>query len=89
MCSNTIGAFFTLASTGNSGNGTSANTFTYIDVAGNTYDREVSSVNSNITSDHQGGTLAPKQAAHFPSFDPSKPLSVSKARLPGGRVVGN
>ncbi|KAJ3492353.1 hypothetical protein NLI96_g19 [Meripilus lineatus] len=82
-------AFFTIASTGNFGNGTSTNTFSYIDLAGNTYDREISSINTNITSDHQGGTLAPKQVAHFPSFSPQEPLSVSKARLPGGRVVGN
>lgn len=89
LTSFTPDAFFTIASTGNFGNGTSTNTFSYIDLAGNTYDREISSINTNITSDHQGGTLAPKQVAHFPSFSPQEPLSVSKARLPGGRVVGN
>ncbi|CAL1705060.1 unnamed protein product [Somion occarium] len=81
------GGFFTLSSDGNFGNGTSQNTFSYVDLAGNTYDREVSSVNTDITSDHQGGTLAPKEAAHFPSFQ--QPFTVSKARLPGGRLVGN
>lgn len=54
------GGFFHTASTGNSGaNGTSENTFTYTDTAGNTYDREVSAASNVIVSDHQGGSLAP------------------------------
>ncbi|KAK7693712.1 hypothetical protein QCA50_003284 [Cerrena zonata] len=81
------GGFFTIASTGNTGNGTSQNMFSYVDVAGNTYDREISSVNTNITSDHQGGTLAPKTVARFPSSQ--QPLTVAKARLPGGRLIGH
>jgi len=80
-------AFFTIASTGNTGNGTSTNTFSYVDLAGNTYDREVSSVNTNITADHQGGTLAPRTLPHFPTF--TQQFTFSKARLPGGRVVGH
>lgn len=51
--------FFTIASSGNSGNGTSNNTFTYTDDEGNTYDREVSAVDNVITADHQGGNLPP------------------------------
>ena len=51
--------FFTIASSGNSGNGTSTNTFTYSDDEGNTYDREVSAVDNVITADHQGGNLPP------------------------------
>ncbi|TCD66018.1 hypothetical protein EIP91_001918 [Steccherinum ochraceum] len=82
------GGFFTIASTGNFGNGTSQNTFTYSDTHGNTYNRQVSAVDNNITSDHQGGTLAPKVGPHFPAFGPNA-LSVPKARLPGGRVRGN
>ncbi|KAI0082802.1 hypothetical protein K474DRAFT_29725 [Panus rudis PR-1116 ss-1] len=81
------GGFFTIAPTGNSGNGTSNNTFSYVDLAGNTYDREVNSINTNIVFDHQGGSLAPKQQAHFPSFN--TPFTVAKARLPGGKVVGH
>ncbi|KAI0797667.1 peptide N-acetyl-beta-D-glucosaminyl asparaginase amidase A-domain-containing protein [Abortiporus biennis] len=81
------GGFFTISPNGNSGNGTSQNTFSYVDLAGNTYNRQVSSINTNITSDHQGGTLAPRQQAQFPSF--KTPLSIAKARLPGGRLIGN
>ena len=81
------GGFFTLASTGNFGNGTSQNTFSYVDVAGNTYSRQVSSANTNITSDHQAGTLAPKTVTHFPVSQ--QPFTVAKGRLPGGRIIGN
>ncbi|KAI0748346.1 peptide N-acetyl-beta-D-glucosaminyl asparaginase amidase A-domain-containing protein [Daedaleopsis nitida] len=80
--------FFHLASTGNTGNGTNTNTFSYADRKGNTYDREVSAVNTNITADHQGGTLAPQAAFHFPSINQA-PLVVMKPRLPGGRKIGN
>ncbi|CDO72908.1 hypothetical protein BN946_scf185002.g93 [Trametes cinnabarina] len=81
--------FFHTASTGNTGNGTNSNTFSYIDLAGNTYDREVTAVDNNITSDHQGGTLAPHYAVTFPNFGPQTPLVVVKPRLPGGRQIGN
>ncbi|THH19304.1 hypothetical protein EW146_g1835 [Bondarzewia mesenterica] len=83
------GGAFHFASTGNSGsNGTSNNTFNYVDTAGNTYDRQVDAFANNITFDHQGGSLAPVSAVREPI---SIPLSqtVTKARLPGGRTVGN
>ncbi|KAI0780713.1 peptide N-acetyl-beta-D-glucosaminyl asparaginase amidase A-domain-containing protein [Trametes elegans] len=81
--------FFHEASTGNTGNGTNSNTFTYVDTAGNTFDREVTAVNNNITADHQGGTLAPRISQAFPSFDTQTPFVVSKPRLPGARKIGN
>ncbi|KAI0724017.1 peptide N-acetyl-beta-D-glucosaminyl asparaginase amidase A-domain-containing protein [Cerioporus squamosus] len=82
--------FFTIASTGNSGNGTNSNTFSYVDAKGNTYDREVTAVNNNITSDHQGGTLAPQSAAPLsPSNKGQTPLTITKPRLPGARKIAN
>lgn len=79
------GGFFNETAAGNTGNGTSTNTFTYVDTKGNTYDREVSAVDNVITADHQGGSLAPApavvggvQGAAF----------IAQARLPGGRVKG-
>ncbi|KAH8978225.1 peptide N-acetyl-beta-D-glucosaminyl asparaginase amidase A-domain-containing protein [Lactarius akahatsu] len=44
-------------------NGTSSNTFNYIDTEGNTYTRQVNASGSAITFDNQGGTLAPKAAS--------------------------
>ncbi|KAH9008581.1 peptide N-acetyl-beta-D-glucosaminyl asparaginase amidase A-domain-containing protein, partial [Lactarius deliciosus] len=41
-------------------NGTSSNTFNYIDTEGNTYTRQVNASRNAITFDNQGGTLAPK-----------------------------
>ncbi|OSD08639.1 hypothetical protein PYCCODRAFT_1441479 [Trametes coccinea BRFM310] len=81
--------FFQTAPTGNTGNGTNSNTFSYVDLAGNTYDREVTAVDNNITSDHQGGTLAPRSAVAFPNFGSQTPLVVAKPRLPGGRKIGD
>lgn len=76
-----------VAATGNTGNGTSNNTFSYVDLAGNTYDREVNAALNNITFDHQGGTLAPSTQAHFPTF-PKEAGVFGGARLPGGRIFG-
>ncbi|KAH9901591.1 peptide N-acetyl-beta-D-glucosaminyl asparaginase amidase A-domain-containing protein [Cubamyces lactineus] len=81
--------FFFEAPTGNTGNGTNSNTFSYVDLAGNTYDREVTAIDNNITSDHQGGTLAPRTATTFPDFGPQVPFVVTKPRLPGARKIGN
>ncbi|OJT07842.1 Peptide-N4-(N-acetyl-beta-glucosaminyl)asparagine amidase A [Trametes pubescens] len=81
--------FFHEAATGNTGNGTNSNTFSYVDTAGNTFNRQVSAVDNNITSDHQGGTLAPHSAIAFPSFSLQTPLVVTKPRLPGARKIGN
>lgn len=80
--------FFTIASTGNSGNGTNSNTFFYIDDNGNTYDREVTAVNNNITADHQGGTLAPTSSFKFPG-SVQNPLSLPSPRFPGARKIAN
>ncbi|KAI0807607.1 peptide N-acetyl-beta-D-glucosaminyl asparaginase amidase A-domain-containing protein [Fomes fomentarius] len=82
--------FFHLSASGNSGNGTNSNTFSYVDQNGNTYDREVSVVNNNITSDRQDGTLPP-QTLQLPSISHAAniPLVVAKPRLPGARQTGN
>ena len=86
-----VGGFFRIASTGNSGNGTNSNVFSYVDAEGNTYDREVTAVNNVITSDHQGGTLAPQTAAPLEPASESKqsPLVITKPRLPGARKIVN
>ncbi|KAG6900891.1 hypothetical protein C0993_010010 [Termitomyces sp. T159_Od127] len=81
-------AFFKIASTGNTGNGTNSNVFAYSDSAGNTYQREVKAVLNNITFDEQSGSLAPI-ADHGVSKDPGPSATkFARARLPGGRVVG-
>ncbi|KAK7467151.1 hypothetical protein VKT23_004210, partial [Stygiomarasmius scandens] len=51
--------FFHTASTGNTGNGTNNNTFTYKDTAGNTFNRQVNAALNVITLDQQSGSLAP------------------------------
>lgn len=79
--------FFQTASTGNTGNGTSNNSLTYVDTAGNTYNRQVNAVLNNITFDQEGGSLAPSTRTHFPSFSPQT-KTFGDARLPGGRTVG-
>ncbi|KAI0695701.1 peptide N-acetyl-beta-D-glucosaminyl asparaginase amidase A-domain-containing protein [Cytidiella melzeri] len=76
--------FFQETSSGNFGNGTSTNTFSYSDTKGNTYQRQVSSVNTNITSDHQSGTLAPLPASKGLNL-PQAQAKFSIPRLPGGR----
>ncbi|KAI0093521.1 peptide N-acetyl-beta-D-glucosaminyl asparaginase amidase A-domain-containing protein [Irpex rosettiformis] len=78
------GGFFQETSSGNFGNGTSTNVFSYSDAKGNTFQRQVSSVNTNITSDHQSGSLAPAPAARGLSLTPAQ-AKFSVPRLPGGR----
>ncbi|KAJ7918128.1 peptide N-acetyl-beta-D-glucosaminyl asparaginase amidase A-domain-containing protein [Mycena leptocephala] len=82
------GGFFTLAPTGNFGNGTSNNThvfipaFSYIDGAGNTFNRRVDAAFNNITLDEQSGSLSPVPAKHLP---PSTDAGTfAGARLPSG-----
>ncbi|KAJ7273717.1 peptide N-acetyl-beta-D-glucosaminyl asparaginase amidase A-domain-containing protein [Mycena haematopus] len=77
------GGFFTIASSGNFGNGTSNNTFSYVDQAGNTFNRRVDAAFNVITLDEVSGSLSPA---------PKQPLSSSEntgtfagARLPPGR----
>ncbi|EEB96963.1 hypothetical protein MPER_03812, partial [Moniliophthora perniciosa FA553] len=43
---------------GNFGNGTSNNTFSYVDAAGNTYNRRVNVAYNNIALDEESGSLA-------------------------------
>ncbi|EMD38315.1 hypothetical protein CERSUDRAFT_48628 [Gelatoporia subvermispora B] len=77
--------WFELAPSGNFGNGTSNNTFSYFDRVGNTYTREVGAVLDNIIYDHQSGTLAMSTAVTFPSFSPQTSMIVTRPRRPGGR----
>ncbi|KAF9246518.1 peptide N-acetyl-beta-D-glucosaminyl asparaginase amidase A-domain-containing protein [Melanogaster broomeanus] len=82
--------YFTISTTGNSGNGTSNNTFGYVDTKGNTYYRDVDAAYNVITHDQQSGSLA------ISSLLPSSPFAsnaqnVPAARLPGGKhlkVIG-
>ena len=78
------GGFF-----GNIGNGTSNNTFSYVDTEGNTFTREVSSINSAVVSDKQGGTLAavsPQPAVNVKQAQvPVTPAEFAKPRLHGTR----
>ncbi|KIP09483.1 hypothetical protein PHLGIDRAFT_126231 [Phlebiopsis gigantea 11061_1 CR5-6] len=85
----TADAFFQLASTGNFGNGTSSSTFAYSDARDNTYTRSVSSVNSTITSDHQGGTLAKSgQGPQLTSLSKDTlQMGFATPRLPGRSVI--
>ncbi|OCB89705.1 hypothetical protein A7U60_g3184 [Sanghuangporus baumii] len=56
------GGFFTIASTGNTGNGTSNNTLAYADTQGNTFTRSVDAALNVVVRDVQGGSLAPAPA---------------------------
>jgi len=78
--------FFFLSPTGNTGNGTNSNTFSYSDQAGNTYSRVVEAVLGNITFDKQTGSLA---LLPTPEQNPLQPLTAytGKVRLPGGRKL--
>ncbi|KAF9464707.1 peptide N-acetyl-beta-D-glucosaminyl asparaginase amidase A-domain-containing protein [Collybia nuda] len=78
--------FFNISPAGNTGNGTNANTFEYIDADGNTYGRKVTALLNNITFDVQSGNLAPVTVRQSTSVDQGL-FEGSHARLPGGRVV--
>ncbi|KAF7342117.1 Peptide-N4-(N-acetyl-beta-glucosaminyl)asparagine amidase A [Mycena venus] len=52
------GGFFTISPTGNTGNGTNNNTFSYVDTVGNTFNRRVDAAFNNITLDEQSGSLS-------------------------------
>ncbi|KAG6909710.1 hypothetical protein DXG01_015912 [Tephrocybe rancida] len=80
-------AFFNIAPSGNSGNGTNNNVFSYSDSAGNTYQRRVNAASNNITLDVESGSLAPAGRV-FSDAPASTATGFSHARLPGGRVVG-
>jgi len=76
--------FFKVASTGNTGNGTSNNTFSYVDLAGNTYTRRVNAALNNITLDEEGGSLATAQKPL--RGVPTDTVMFAEVRLPGGRT---
>lgn len=82
-----VAAFFQLDPTGNFGNGTSDNRFSYSDMSGNTYTREVGSVNSTITYSKEGGSLVSPHTPHIVQADPSQ-LTFLTPRLPGRVDVG-
>jgi len=77
------GGFFLEASTGNTGNGTSNNTFSYVDTAGNTFNRRVDAAFNNITLDVQSGSLSQAQKSHTSSTKNAD--TFTDARLPPGR----
>ncbi|KAK7014861.1 peptide-N4-(N-acetyl-beta-glucosaminyl)asparagine amidase A [Favolaschia claudopus] len=76
------GGFFTIASTGNTGNGTSNNTFSYIDQAGNTFNRRVNAAFNNITLDEVSGSLS-RTSKHIASSNKNAG-AFAGARLPPG-----
>ncbi|KAJ8489682.1 hypothetical protein ONZ45_g13482 [Pleurotus djamor] len=75
--------FFTIAPTGNTGNGTSENQLTYVDSAGNTYAREVNASLNVITLDRESGSLAPTRKVALPKGP--KEAVAGTVRLPGGK----
>ena len=77
-----------LSPNGNTGNGTSNNTFAYSDQAGNTFNRVVDAAFDVIISDHQSGTLAPAPASEVSQSMVSSLNGFAVARLPGGRQMG-
>ncbi|KAK0228539.1 peptide N-acetyl-beta-D-glucosaminyl asparaginase amidase A-domain-containing protein [Armillaria fumosa] len=77
--------FFQTASTGNTGNGTSNNTFTYSDTAGNTYQRIVNAALNNITFDKQSGSLAPTNISAIVE----QPLQANDRMFAPARLPGN
>ncbi|KAI0030815.1 peptide N-acetyl-beta-D-glucosaminyl asparaginase amidase A-domain-containing protein [Vararia minispora EC-137] len=84
------GGNFSVRATGNTGsNGTSSNTFSYVDTAGNSFFQQVSAFENRITLNTQSGSLAPSPlpAANADAVGQSG-LSVGPARLPHGTVVG-
>ncbi|KAL4265299.1 Peptide-N4-(N-acetyl-beta-glucosaminyl)asparagine amidase A [Pleurotus pulmonarius] len=81
--------FFNVAPTGNTGNGTSQNQLSYVDLAGNTYNREVNAALNVITLDKQSGSLAPVQLTTLQKATVSpKEATFGSVRLPGGKRFG-
>ncbi|KAG1875293.1 hypothetical protein C8R48DRAFT_831164 [Suillus tomentosus] len=77
--------YLTLLTTGLvTANGTSDNTFSYIDTKGNTYARDVNAAYDVITYDEQSGSLATTPLPTLPLA--SKAQFIPGARLPGGRM---
>ena len=82
-----VGGTFVVTPNGNTGNGTSNNTFAYSDQAGNTFNREVDAAFNVITRDQRSGTLASAPAEASQSIVSSL-NGFAVARLPGGRQMG-
>ncbi|KAJ4469422.1 peptide N-acetyl-beta-D-glucosaminyl asparaginase amidase A-domain-containing protein [Lentinula edodes] len=80
------GGFFEESSSGNTGNGTSNNTFSYVDTAGNTFSRTVRAALNNITFDSISGSLADIEKT--PTSNASPQAQFAAVRMPGGRTVG-
>jgi len=78
------GGFFEELATGNTGNGTSNNTFSYVDLAGNTYNRQVDAAFNNITLDVVSGSLSGTQKP-FSLGNPKAGNAFAGVRLPPGR----
>ncbi|RDB21369.1 Peptide-N4-(N-acetyl-beta-glucosaminyl)asparagine amidase A [Hypsizygus marmoreus] len=80
--------FYQLMTGGNYGNGTSNNTFSYVDLAGNTYSRQVNAALNVITLDREGGNLAHSgQQATSSSTSEASQSHFGGARLPGGTKI--
>ncbi|KIJ17411.1 hypothetical protein PAXINDRAFT_73494 [Paxillus involutus ATCC 200175] len=83
--------YFNISAAGNTGNGTSNNTFSYIDTKGNTYYRDVDAAYNAITQDQQNGSLATSTLSLSSPFA-SIAQNIPTARLPGGKhlkVIGS
>lgn len=73
-------------------NGTTSETFSFADFAGNTYWRDVSATNSRVTWDEQGGSLAATWPGSWPfggtSQTPEEGSGDFAARLVDQRIYG-
>ncbi|KAH9951906.1 peptide N-acetyl-beta-D-glucosaminyl asparaginase amidase A-domain-containing protein [Amylocystis lapponica] len=69
--------------------GTNNNTFSYSDLQGNTYSRNVNASAGSIAFDQESGTLAPYSYSTVPAFFPLNPFTMPKPRLPGARKIGS
>ncbi|KAJ7905495.1 peptide N-acetyl-beta-D-glucosaminyl asparaginase amidase A-domain-containing protein [Mycena olivaceomarginata] len=83
------GGFFTIASTGNSGNVSYKTVlrFSYVDPAGNTFNRRVDAAFNNITLDLVSGSLSVASKQHV--SNPSNAGSFAGARLPAHGKLGH
>lgn len=80
------GSRWRLANGTNTGNGTNTNRFKYFDLHANTYTRDVSVTNNNITYDKEGGSLTWSTPFKFIA-QPLATFAQKVARLPAGRIA--
>ncbi|KAJ7452408.1 peptide N-acetyl-beta-D-glucosaminyl asparaginase amidase A-domain-containing protein [Mycena galericulata] len=78
------GGFFITAPTGNTGNGTSNNTFSYVDLEGNTFNQRVDAAFNNITLDVVSGSLSATKKPGSPGTLKAD-STFAGVRLPPGR----